>query len=159
MYVRGFKAFNSDMTNRYGIKFEVGCVYLSNDIVKFRTSGFHLCKNFEDTLRYFDAMNGQINICSVVGFGDVDKYNDEYYGYYDMYSAQKMYIHKILSREDIIKMAKDLNDIRLERFVSLYKLTDSELEYLKPYSDKVEDAIKYHQYGDSKVYKRRCNNG
>lgn len=160
MCVEGFKAFNNDMTNRYGMKFETGKIYLSKDsIVKFRNGGFHLCKNFEDTLRYFDAFNEQINICSVLGFGNTDIYNDEYYGYYDMYAVQKLYIIKMLSRDEILQMAKELSEFRLERFVSLYKLSKEEIEFLKPYPTTVFDAIEFYQYGNQKVYERSDNSG
>lgn len=157
MYVRGFKAFNSDMTNRYGKSFSVGCVYLSENIVKFKKYGYHMCKNFEDTLRYFDAMNGQISICSVIGFGLIDKYSDEYNGYYDMYAVQKIYIERKLERDELLQMAKNLNSFRLERFVSMFRLSDDEIQFLEPYPLNVSDAIEYYQYGNKKVYAKRGN--
>lgn len=159
MFITGYKAFNKDMTNRYGTKFLIGILYTSNGIVKFKNNGFHLCKNFEDTLRYFDAFNEQINICKVSGFGNIDKYNNEYYGYLDMYAVEKLYIDKLLNRNEILEMAKDLPNYRLEKFVSLYKLTQEEIDFLKPFSDDVDSAIKYYQYRNNKVYERSGYNG
>ncbi len=159
MYVKGFKTFNHDMTNRYGVKFEIGKLYISSGFVRFKYNGFHLCNNFEDTLRYFDAFNEQVNICSVLGYGDIDVYNDEYYGYYDMYAVQKLYIDSILSRDSILKMAKELPNYRLQRFVSLYKLTEEEIDFLKPYTDDVGNAIEYYQHQKINVYEGSDNSG
>ena len=62
--------FNDDLTNRYGTKFEVGKTYHANGDIKFGNdgNGFHMCKNIEDTLRYFDAFNDNIRICLKVNF-------------------------------------------------------------------------------------------
>ncbi len=58
----GYKCFNSDLTNRYGSKFEVGKTYHAKGDIKFGNNGngFHMCKNMEDTLRYFDAFNDNV---------------------------------------------------------------------------------------------------
>lgn len=97
----GYKCFNDDLTNRYGTKFEVGKTYHANGDIKFGNdgNGFHMCKNIEDTLRYFDAFNDNIRICLVYGFGEFNEYDDEYNGYYDMYSYEYLTILKELSRE------------------------------------------------------------
>lgn len=71
MSVIGYKCFHEDLTNRYGIHFKVGHIYFAQDLVQFGNfgNGFHLCKNMEDTLRYFDAMNQAVCICKVKGSG------------------------------------------------------------------------------------------
>ena len=78
------------MTNRYGMKFEVGKIYMACGPIKFGNNGngFHMCKNMEDTFRYFDSTN--IAVCKVNGFGKKKLYEDEYYGFYDMYTRSKM---------------------------------------------------------------------
>ena len=60
----GYKCFNENLINRYGTKFEIGKIYHANGNIKFgnKGNGFHLCKNLEDTLRYFKSFNYKINI-------------------------------------------------------------------------------------------------
>ena len=43
----GYKCFNKDMTNRYGVAFLVGGIYSSDNVPKFGNEGhgFHFCKN------------------------------------------------------------------------------------------------------------------
>ena len=67
MEIRGYKAFNKDMTNRYGVEFKVGSVYEVEGDARFGNdgNGFHFCKRLEDTLRYFDGMGDEIQIAEV----------------------------------------------------------------------------------------------
>lgn len=158
MEVMGYKAFNKDLTNRYGKKFEVGKIYVAPGIIKFGTygNGFHLCKNIEDTFRYFDS--NDMTICKVVGSGKMEEGIDHYNGFYDMYVAEKIKILKELSRLDIIQEGLKLNEIRAERFVSLFNLTKEEIilfkEYFKKYIN-VLDAISYYQEKDKYIYHKR----
>ena len=159
MEVIGYKCFNKDFTNRYGSKFEVGNTYIANGKIKFGNNGngFHLCKNFEDTFRYFDAMNDDIKLCLVKGSGKIAESFDDYYGYYDMYSVEKLEILKDLSRKEIIKLAISLNESRVERFISLFRLTEEELELFKYKFNKykrVLEAISYYQEENKNVYKK-----
>ena len=82
MVVTGFKAFDSKTNNRYGMHFEEKKVYSVDGNIKFGTcgNGYHMCTNLEDTLRYVDNYD-DIVIGEVVGFGDIDQYDDEYNGY------------------------------------------------------------------------------
>ena len=148
MQLIGYKCFNNDLTNRYGKQFEVGKIYTVNGDIKFGNNGngFHMCKNMEDTLRYFDAMNNIVNICEVIGTGDIVKYHDEYYGYYDMYAVSKLEILKKLTREQVIAIALNLPIIRVQRFLSLYKLNENELDLFKDKFVNEEDVQKIIEY-------------
>ena len=66
----GYKCFNKDMTNRYGVAFLVGGIYSSDKVPKFGNEGhgFHFCKNLEDTFRYFPAMEEEVSVCMVRGY-------------------------------------------------------------------------------------------
>ena len=76
----GYKCFDKELINRYGTIFEVGKLYHSDNEIKFGNdgNGFHVCKRLEDTLRYFDAMNGEVDIAKVKCYGNYQKYEDEY---------------------------------------------------------------------------------
>ena len=156
--VVGYKAFNKDLTNRYGKKFEVGKIYIAPGIIKFGNNGngFHLCRNMEDTFRYFDPEN--MTLCEVIGSGEMDEGIDHYYGFYDMYAVERLKVLKELRRLEIIEQGLKLNEVRAERFVSLFPLTREEIilfkEQFRRYSN-VLDAIAYHQEENEKIYYKR----
>lgn len=158
--VFGYKCFNKDLTNRYGFKFEVGKTYSVVGEIKFGVNGngFHMCKNIEDTFRYYDAMESEVSVCEVIGLGKFVSLCDEYNGYYDMYSVKMIKIVRLLSREEIIKMILGFSEERVIRFIQLYGLTSSEIilfkEKFKKYR-RVMDYIAYYQEGDKDVFKRK----
>lgn len=138
MSIYGFKAFDNNMNNRYGLNFEEGKTYQTNSNVSFgynsgdEVTGYHFCKNLEDTLRYVDGINDDIKIAEVIGSGNIATYDDDYYGYYDMYSAEIIDIVHILTREEIInKVLYSRNEDAIERFINGFKLTDEEFERFK----------------------------
>lgn len=159
-FIRGYKCFNKGLTNRYGKKFELMHLYHADGEIKFGNNGngFHICKNLEDTLRYFDAMNEEVDICYVECFGNCDKRDDEYYGYYDMYAVEYLFLTKLLTREDILNYALKLDEFRICRLVSLYKFTPEEIKILR---DKfkanlhIQDFISYYQCNDKDVFTRK----
>ena len=158
--VFGYKCFNGDLTNNYGFKFEVGNSYNVSGIIKFGIggNGFHMCERLEDTLRYFDAMNFDVSICEVVGNGKSVSFSDEYNGYYDMYCVEEMSIIRKLNREEIISMMLKVNEIRVLRFLQLYKLNEDEIRLFKNRFKNyinVLDMIDYYQYGIKDVYSRK----
>ena len=160
--IKGFKAFDSDMNNRFGVHFEEGAVYNVLGPVVFGNNGngYHFCRRLEDTLRYVDGMNSNIQIAEVIGIGDIKKSSDEYYGYYDMYVASSLFIVKILSRDEIVRLGLQMPDFRSERFVKGYRLTDEEIELFKnkfSENSQVLNAIAYYQEGDHSVYERKSN--
>ena len=157
MHYYGYKCFNKDLTNRYGNKFEIGKIYEKGENIKFGNDGhgFHFCKNLEDTLRYFPANEEEIAICYVRGFGNINTYEDEYYGYYDMYVSQKIEIIKKLTREEIINYALNLYSERAIRFIQLFKLNSEEIKLFKEKFKNdinVIKAILYYQLNDKDVY-------
>ena len=158
MEIRGYKCFNSDFTNRYGIKFSIGKIFVAPGKIKFGNNGngFHICKNMEDTFRYYDTSN--IIVCEVIGSGNYVEYFDEYNEYFDMYSVEKLEIIKELSREEIIKEGLDLNEIRVKRFLSTFKLNDKEIVLFKnKYRNKNEiiNLIAYYQEYNKEIFNEK----
>lgn len=155
--ILGYKCFKKDLTNRYGTQFEVGKTYQISGQIKFGNNGngFHLCTNLEDTFRYFDTFSEDVCICEVKGLGENIIYNDEYYGYYDMYAVEKIEIIRIISREEIIKLGLNLIDIRAIRFIQGYKLTNEEINLFKEKFKNFPNilkAIAYYQEGNLNIY-------
>lgn len=160
MEIIGYKCFDEGLINRYGFKFELGKVYVTSGMLKFGNNGngFHMCKNIEDTFRYFDAMNSNVDICLVKGSGNILEFADEYYGYYNMYVAEKLELLKKLSHEQIINMGLNLNELRVKRFLSGFKLTNEEIEIFKNnYKTDVEvlKTIAYYQENNIDVYTKK----
>lgn len=164
MEIIGYKAFNKDLTNRYGRQFEVGEEYTTTGKISFGNdgNGFHFCKNIEDTLRYFDGVDGEVEIAEVIASGNMDKKEDEYNGYYDMYSAEKIKIRRIIERKELVKMFlfRITVERRVCRFIQLFKLTEEEIEMFKlryASSITIMDAIAYYQEGQKDIYEKRSN--
>ena len=156
----GYKCFNKDMTNNYGVKFEVGKTYTVNEPIIFglKGNGFHIAERLEDTLRYFDADKEEISICLVKGKDKIVESSDEYYGYYNLYAVQTLEILKKLSREEIIKIAFSLYETRLIRFISTFKLSKEEIELFKEiYKNNfnIISYIEYYQENDMDAFKKQ----
>ena len=153
----GYKCFNKGLINRYGKKFEIGRVYHSEGETKFGIdgNGFHMCERLEDTLRYYDAMNKDVDICIVNCYGNYDTKNDYYYDYFDMYAYEYMEIQRVLSRDEIIAYALNLQGFQAERFLSLYRLTPFEIELFKDHfrgNNSILNVIAYYQEKNVDVY-------
>ena len=104
--MRGYKALIDNLTNRYNYSYELGKKYILNGELKWMKNGFHFCLRPEDTLRYVDGFNDNIVFAEVEGGGELVLYEDEYYGYYDMYASSEMTILNILNKHDIFNVQK-----------------------------------------------------
>lgn len=156
----GYKCFNADLTNSYGFHFEIGESYSTFGEVKAGVSGrhgYHMCINIEDTFRYFGGINNSdIVVCEVIGSGNMVCFADEYYGYYDMYSVEKIQIVRKLDRSEIINIALNFKMIeKVLRFVQTFKLLSSEIVLFEDkFSNCIQvlNAIEYYQKGNYLVY-------
>ena len=148
----GYKAFNEGLINNYNKEFDLNKIYTIDGKIKYglNGNGYHMCLNLEDTLRYYQEK--EVNICLAVGFGDYEIFNDEYYGYYNMYSVENILLVKKLSRKEIINYMKNTNVERIKRFISLYKLTDSEIIEFKNINEEIDNYIDYYQYNKKDVF-------
>lgn len=155
MYIKGFKIFNSKLQNRYGFTFEVGKKYHCDGAIKFGIygNGFHFCKNLEDTFRYAEDPNKSL-VASVIGSGEIKESWDDYYGYYDLYCAEYLEIIRVLSREDILQMAKNMHSMQLSRLLMFLKFTEEELEELQITDFATLNVVEYYQRENTKVYEK-----
>lgn len=160
MKIIGYKALDKNGCNIHGLKFIPGFNYHCDKPIQFgpHGNGFHFAKRLEDTLRYVesDQILRKPLIAKVIGYGKIKEGFDEYNGYYDLYSAENIKIVKYLSRDDIIKYASYLYykkfEKRLERFVSLYKLSENEIKLFEGKYICVDLAIKYYQKNNKSAY-------
>ena len=74
-----------------------------------------------------------------------------------MFAFEYMVIKKLLTREEIIDYGLNLFGEQLERFVSLFKLTNEEIEVFKNKFQMYPQTLKfiaYYQEGDKDAFKR-----
>ena len=157
MTIKGFKAFNANMTNRYGKLFEEGKSYsvVGDPSFGLKGNGFHFCKNIEDTFRYFDP--NDCTIAKVTGSGKIAEGFDNDNDYYDMYACTDIYINHIMSRDEVIDTILNLKmERRVCRFiVTGYKLNKEEiLSFRNKYKDSlvVNQYIDYYLCGNKNVF-------
>lgn len=156
-FIEGYKAFNKNFETFNGMKFKEKDIKHTSGTIKagpIDGNGFHICLNFEDTFRYVDTE--EKILCEVIGYGNISKeYTDDYYGYYDIYACSDIYIKKIVSRQEIIEMAKQLPTNRLERLIKTYKMTDKEINQIT--RKDVIKTINYYHYNDRDAFRRKEN--
>ena len=156
--VEGFKCFDKGLINRYGVQFEIGKEYHVDGNIQFgnKGNGYHMCTNMEDTFRYFDAMNKEVDVCSCIGWGKTHRVDDEYYGFNNMYACEYIKLIKLYKRKEVIEYMLKQSDMHVERFISLYKLTLDEIELFEQvYKDdnSIKKKILYYQKNIKDVYK------
>lgn len=158
MILRGYKAFNKDHTNRYGKPFVENKIYKTEGTLKFGNDGhgFHMAKNLSDVFRYFDAEHDNISVARVTGFGDFQEYNDEYYGYFDMYVFEYLRVDHFMSREEIIAtMLKCHSPHLLLHFFQTYPLKEAEkVLFAREFRNdrEVMPHLLFYQYGFKDAY-------
>lgn len=156
MAIKGYKAFNLDRTNRYGMLFNECETYKANNEIKYGVNGngFHICANLCDVFRYFSSEEG-IAVAEVIGNDVLAEYNEPYHGYYDMYSVSELTVVKFIEREEIIKRILEDNVINIKKFISTFTLTEEEkILFIRRFREK-EDilcCILYYQYGIKDIY-------
>ena len=157
MRINGYKAFNSDKTNRYGLPFEEGADYHVDGPVSFGNdgNGFHMCTHLSDVFRYFDP--DDVIVASVIGSGEYVVRDDENWmePYYDMYVVSDLHINKFLTREEIINIIINSSSSDIIKFFATFNINDKEkVMFARKFRDNydVMKALMYYQYGFKDVY-------
>ena len=91
-------------------------------------------------------------MAEVTALGKIIEYEDDYYGYYDLYVTDKIRIDKILTREDIINYASKLPEYRLERFIQTMKLGDEEVKLFMGKSLLIDKYILFYHFNDENAF-------
>ena len=157
--VKGFKAFNIDSTNRYGKTFTEGETYRVTGDIKFGNNGngFHMCTVLADVFRYVNATSEDVIVAEVTGRGNRVKRDDNYYGYYDMYSFEEITIDRFLKREEIIERILKSSLIEVKKFLVTCKLSEEEkMLFVATFRDDMEilKTLLYYHFGCTTVYEK-----
>ena len=157
--VKGYKAFNKDATNRYGKPFTEGETYIVTGEIKFGNdgNGFHMCTALSDVFRYVNATEDDVLVAEVTGRGRKVCFDDNYYGYYDMYACEEITIDKFLSREEVIEEMLNSPSYQVKKFIVTCRLSDEEaLRFVKKFRGDTEviKALLYYHFGIEEIYKQ-----
>ena len=159
MEISGYKAFDKNMRNWCGFEFEEGKTYHINGPIIFGRdgNGFHMSKRLEDTFRFVEKEG--VIVARVTGFGEIVEGFDNYNEYFDMYSTSDIRIDRILSRNEIITLMLEKNELQVCRFISTgFKLTEDEINLFRKkfaYSSKVNQHLDYYMLGDEEAFKKK----
>jgi len=159
MEIKGYKCFNGDKTNRYGIPFEEGVNYHIDGEIRFGNNGngFHMCVHLSDVFRYFDTSDNNFCVGEVTCWGDchLREAPDDFEGYYEMYAFSDMRIDRFMTREDIINkmLESSYNDVR--KFLRTFVCTEDEIRlFVAKYHNDVDilSIILYYHYKNTGTY-------
>ena len=170
MEIIGYKAFYKDKTNRYGMLFEEGEKYSCSGELKFGNdgNGFHFCTHLSDVFRYYSSED--CVVARVVGSGSYLAYNDEYYGYYDMYVTSELEIKNYMTREEVISEMLGASEYDVLKFIKTFKLLPHEnIMFINAFYDKtvLYENLLYYQLNvknifgknDGPILRKVINNG
>jgi hypothetical protein len=160
--VKGYKAFNKDATNRYGKPFEEGMTYRVDGDITFGNTGngYHMCTSLCDVFRYVDAVEDDVLVARVTGRGKFQKMDDEYYGYYDMYSFEEITIDEFMTREEVIEVMLNSSAYQVIKFLVTFKLNEKEkIRFFSKFrsDDNVMKNLLYYQYDCKSVFENSDN--
>ena len=159
----GYKAFKKDRTNLYGTKFEEKNIYSINNNMPIschkysifnQSNGFHMSVDFANIFRYVE--DDDVQVALVLGFGECQYFEDNYYGYHNMYACQNLYVIRFLSREEIIELILKQNDFELSKILYTFKFKyDEKIKLLKKHigNDLIVKSILYSQFNFHTIYK------
>ncbi len=156
----GYKIFNSKQENRYGYKMEAGKTYSVEGNISYGNfgNGYHFCKKLSDVFRFKDTKDFDFLVARVIGSGKIITYNDDYYGYYDLFSSEKIFIKDFLSREEIImQMLNETNILSLKNFITTFTMTKEEIALFKEKfktNKEIMNLISYYQERNLEVYEK-----
>ena len=142
--IYGYKIFNSDFTNRFNKKFEVGKKYVAEDSHKHYS--YHYCQYLEDVFVYYSSLD--TIVCKVIGSGTIHRYDSDYYGVYGVCASSELFIERVMSREEIISYFLGMKEtMRVKNFIIRFKLTMEEINlFLNKFvgCSEVISTIKYY---------------
>ena len=159
MVVKGYKCFNGNKTNRYGVPFEEGKDYHVDGEIRFgnKGNGFHMCVHLSDVFRYFDTSDNDFCVAEVTCKGkfQLREFPDDFEGYYDMYAFSDMHIDKFLSREEIISkmLEAPYNDVK--KFLRTFVCTEDEIRlFINKYKVDIDilSIILFYHYKNRGTY-------
>ncbi len=93
----------------------------------------------------------------------MSKFDDEYYGYYDMYAVEEITINKFLTRDIVINIIKNSSDFDRIKFLQTFNLNNKEkidwyLMGLKEQNLTLLKFLLFYQFGFHDIFKEDNEN-
>ena len=162
--MKGYKVLNTDQTNMFGKKFEVGHIYQTNN--SHLINGYYFCPRLVDALAFSHIVTPTKDFClaAVTGIDsylDVTKeYYGDYYGIFDIYVAPKIIVNNLVARIEIIRQMLEATGPDLNIFLANLNLNDEELKMMiaRFQNDfKVMKNLLYYQFAMTDIYEQENN--
>lgn len=153
--IRGYKAYRKGLITEFGERHEVGHIYSTLDGFYLKKA-YSICPRLEDTLRFCDGLNEEIDIAIVEGFGFIHEDYDDYYETFSIF-VSNIRVSKVLTREEILDYASRLSELQLCKFVAGYRLTENEINFFKTKGEKVRELLDFLRLRNQGTYVKRLN--
>ena len=152
MGIKGYKAFNKDMTCR-GFQYEENKEYEMEGKPKCCGNGFHFCENPLDTLNYYDLCNS--TFAEVEAIGDINKPDKE-----DREDS-KIATNKIKigAKLDLTGFVKASVDFLWEKCKIKDKKQDEDVQASSGYNSQLASSGDYSQLASSGDYSQLASSG
>ena len=154
--IYGYKAFHEGLINQEGEKFFEGETNYKDGKGYFYDRKYLFCEKLEDALSFVDSFENEIEVAKV---SSVDVTGDVLSSPFDgslRYISSSLKIEKILLRKEIIDLM--LKEGEMTKFITLYKLSDEEIEYIKSkYDGSIDFISRYidcYQKGEKDAFVR-----
>ena len=155
--MKGYKTLDYGLINQYGFKYELNKEYHLNGELDWTKNGFYFCDKPESTLRYAEDKNNCL-ITEIEAKGKIiccdDTFENLSQGVEGIYASDTMIIKRIISREELIEMVYNSNNIDRAKTLNMYlKLTPEEIEFLlEKFKEPLIPYIEYYQYNDKDAF-------
>ena len=154
--VYGYKAFYEGLINNNGEKFSIGKTNYANVESYFCKKGYLFCEDLVDSLSFVNTFENKIEIAEVCS-DDLNGYIlSKPYNGHKRHVCYNLEVVRIIPRKEIIDSMLKVGE--MDKFVSLYKLTDDEIEYiLENYNGSIDYLSRYierYQKGEKDAFVR-----
>lgn len=151
--IEGYKAFENGLITQFGDKLEIGKKYKIDGKIAWNNRGYHFCSYPEDTLRYFSHLKDSV-VAKVHSNGKCIKYDDEYFGYYDMYVSNELIVDRILNREELFNLILSRYELSIRKMIVTLKLTQNEIDVIMTRFPNLVNYIEYYQFDNKSAFKK-----
>ena len=140
--VPGYKIFNGDMTNWYGLQFEEGRTYHT-----IRKPGFYYCTKLSEVFGVYFG-NPSVQVARVTGY--IEEEREASFRKYSttVRTAVSLRIDKILTREEIMQQVIADGESSIKDYLRYFPVTTEEEDYfVENYGDNEElmEIIAYNR--------------
>ena len=127
----GYKCFYKGLESKHWGKLELRHSYhFDSPVLQGEDErGFHFCERLEDALQHFSTWAFDVEIAEVIAIGKISRSSKAVFEYI----ASDIVISKVLSKDEVMNIAKKMEPVRFAKFITCYPLSDEDLYSFKSY--------------------------